>query len=110
MGLLGSLQDDPCVDTTQGSGGCILTSAILRLIWDPRITMNNSLVIARGFFQEVYYDGTSFTAWLVTLLIGGFHGISCDGTVQCSAWSKWCYRSRRIILNTGIIPRFSWFS
>ena len=81
MALLGSLHDAPCVDTTQGSGGCILTSAILILIWDPGITVTGSLVIARGCFQEVYCDGTSFIAWLVTLLIGGFHGISCDGTV-----------------------------
>ena len=85
MGSLGILHDAPCVNTTQGSGGCILTSAILRLIWDPGITVIGSLVIARGCFQEVSYDGTSFTPWLVTLLIGGFHGISCDGTVQCSA-------------------------
>ena len=85
MGLIGSLQDAPCVDTTQDSGGCILTSAIIRLIWDFRIIVTCSLVIARGCFQEVYCDGTSFTSWLVTLLIGGFYGISCDGTVQCSA-------------------------
>ena len=50
MGLLGSLQDAPCVDTTQGSSGCILTSAILRLIWDLGITVTGSLVIARGCF------------------------------------------------------------
>ena len=50
MGLLGILQDAPCVDTTQGSGGCILTSTILKLIWDPGITMIGSLVIARGCF------------------------------------------------------------
>ena len=83
MKLLGSLQDAPCFYTTQGSGGCILTSAILRLIWDPAIPVTGSLVIARGCFQEVSCDGTSFTPWLVTLLLGGFHGISCDGTVQC---------------------------
>ena len=58
MGLLGSLQDAPCVDTTQGSGGCILTSTILRLIWDPGIIVNDNLVIARGCFQEVSDDGT----------------------------------------------------
>ena len=81
MELLGSLQDAPCVDTTQGSGGCILTSAILRLIWDPGITMIGNLVISRGWFQEVSCDGTSFTLWLVTLFIGGFHGTYCDGTV-----------------------------
>ena len=90
MGLIGSLQDAPCVNTMQGSGGCILTSAILRLIWDPGITMTGSLVIARGCFQEVYCDSTSFTAWLVTLLIGGFYRISCDGTVQWSALSRGC--------------------
>ena len=96
--------------TTQGSGGCILTSAILRLIWDPGITVTGSLVIARGCFQEVSCDGTSFTLWLVTLLLGGFHGISCDGTVQCSALSRGCYKSPRIIWVPGIIPGFSWFS
>ena len=68
-GYLGSLQDAPCVDTAQGSGGCILTSAILRLIWDPGIIVTGSLVIARGCFQEVSCDGTSFTSWLVNLLI-----------------------------------------
>ena len=52
-GVTWSLQDAPCVDTTQGSGGCILTSTILRLIWDPGITVTDSLVIARGCFQEV---------------------------------------------------------
>ena len=62
--------------------GCILTSAILRLIWDPGITVTDILVIARGCFQEVSCDGTLFTLWLVTLLIGGFHGTFCDGTVQ----------------------------
>ena len=41
MALLESLHDAPCVDTTQGSGGCILTSTILRLIWDPGITMTS---------------------------------------------------------------------
>ena len=109
MGLLGSLQDAPYVDTTQGSGGCILTFVILRLIWDPCIKVTGSLVISRGCFQEVYCDGTSFTTWLVTLLIGGFHGISCDGTMKCSALSKWCYRSPRITWDPGIIPEFSWF-
>ena len=94
----------------QGSGGCIFTSAILILIWDPGITVTGILVIARGFFQEFYCDGTSFTAWLVTLLIGGFHGISCDGTVQCSALSRGCYKSPRIIWDPGIILGFSWFS
>ena len=110
MGLLGSLQDAPCVDTTQGSSGCILTSAILRLIWEPGIIVTNSLVIARGFFQEVSCDGTSFTPCLVTLLIGGFHGISCDGTMQCSALSRGCYKSPRIIWDPGIILGFSWFN
>ena len=76
------------VDTTQGSGGCILTSAILRLIWDPGIIVIDSVVIARGCFQEVSCDGTSFSPWLVTLLIGGFRGTFCDGTVQCNALSK----------------------
>ena len=75
MGLLRSLQDAPCIDTTQGSGGCILTSVILRLIWDPGITVTDNLVIARGCFQE----------------------ISGDGTVQCSVLSRGCYRSPRII-------------
>ena len=69
--------------------------------------MTISLVIARGCFHEVYCDGTSFTAGLVTLLIGGFH---CDGTVQCSALSRGCYKSPRIIWDPRIIPRFSWFS
>ena len=110
MELLGSLQDAPCVDTTQGSGGCILTSTILRLIRDPGITVTDSLVIARGCFQEVYCDDTSLTTWLVTLLIRGFHGISCDGTVQCSALSRGCCKSPRIIWDPGIIPGFSWFS
>ena len=72
--------------------------------------MTGSLVIARGCFQEVSCDGTSFTAWLVTLLIRDFHGISCDGTVQCSALSKGRYKSPRIIWDPRIIPRFSWFS
>ena len=75
MALLGSPQDAPGVDTMQGSGECMLTLAILRLIWDPWITVTGNLVIARGCFQEVSCDGTSFTPWLVTLLIGGFHGI-----------------------------------
>ena len=70
MALLGILHDAPCVDTTQGSGGCILTSTILRLIWDLGIKVTGSLVIARGCFREVYCYGTSFTDWLVTLLIG----------------------------------------
>ena len=65
--------------------------------------MTGSLVIARGRFQEVSCNGTSFTLWLVTL-IGGFHGISCDGNVQCNALSRGCYNY------PGIIPRFSWFS
>ena len=107
MGLLGSLQDAPCVDTTQGNGGCILTSAILRLIWDLGITVTGSLVISRGCFQEVYCDGTSFTVWLVTLLIGGFHGISCDGTMQCNALSRGCYKSPRMIWDLETIPGFS---
>ena len=72
--------------------------------------MTSSLVIVRGCFQELSCDGTSFTPWLVTLLIGGFHGISCDGTVQCSALSIGCYISPRIIWDHGIVPRFSWFS
>ena len=50
MELLGSVHDTPCVDTTQGSGGCILTFAILRLIWDPGIIVTDSLVIAKGCF------------------------------------------------------------
>ena len=58
MGLLGSLWDAPCVDTTQGSSGCNLTSAILIFIWDPRITVTGSLVISIGCFQEVSGDGT----------------------------------------------------
>ena len=94
----------------QGSDGCILTFAIIRLIWDPGITVTGSLVIARGCFQKVSCDSTSFIPWLVTLLIGGFHGISCDGTMQCSALSIGCYRSPRIIWDPGIIPGFSWFS
>ena len=88
MELLGSLHDAPCVDTTQGSDGCILTSAILRLIWDPRITMTGSLVIDSGFFQEFYGDGT----------------------IQCSILSKGCYRSPRIIWDPGIMFRVSWFN
>ena len=88
MALLGSLHDAPCVDTTQGSGGCILTSTILRLIWDPGITVTDSLVIAKGCFQEV----------------------SGDGTVQCSVLSRGCYKSPRIIWDPRIIPGFSWFS
>ena len=104
MELLGSPQDAPGVDTMQGSRGCILTSAILRLNWDPGIIVTGSLVIARGCFQEVYCDGTSFTAWLVTLLIGGFHRISYDGTVQCSYLSIGCYKYPRIIWDPGIIP------
>ena len=72
--------------------------------------MIDNLVISRVCFQEVSCDGTSFTPWLVTLIIGGFSGISCDGTVQCSALSRGCYRSPRIIWDTGIMPRFSWFS
>ena len=88
MALLGSLHDARCVDTTQGSGGCILTSAILRLIWDTGITVIDSLVIARGCFQEV----------------------SGDGTVQCSVFNRECYRSPRIIWDLGIIFRFGWFS
>ena len=87
-GYLGSLQDAPCVDTAQGSGGCILTSAILRLIWDPGITVTDNLVIARGVFQEV----------------------SGDVTVQCIVLSRGCYRSPSIIWDPGIIPGFSWFS
>ena len=87
MALLESLHDAPCVDTTQGSGGCILTSAILRLIWDLGITVTDRLVIARGCFQEV----------------------SGDGTVQCSVLSRGCCRSPRIIWDPGIIPGFSWF-
>ena len=61
-------------------------------------------------FQDVFCDGTSFTPWLVTLLIGGFHGTFCDGTVQCSALSRGCYRSPRVIWDPRIIPGFSWFS
>ena len=72
--------------------------------------MTVSLVIARGCFQEVSCDGTSFTPWLVTLLLRGFHAISCDCTVQCSALIRVCYRSPRIIWDLGIIPGFSWFS
>ena len=68
--------------------------------------MTGNLVIARGCFQEVSCDGTSFSPWLVTLLIGSFYGTFCDGTVQCSALS----RGPRIIWDPGIIPRFSWFS
>ena len=83
---------------------------MLVLIWDPGIRVTGSLVIARGCFQEVSCDGTSFTPWLVTLLIGRFHGISCEGTVQCSALSRRCYRSPRIVWDLGIIPGFSWFS
>ena len=47
--------------------------------------------------------------WLVTLLIGGFYGISCDGTMQYSALSRGCYRSPRIIWDHGIMPGFSYF-
>ena len=50
--------------------------------------MTDSLVIARGCFQEV---------------VG-------DGTIQCSVLSKGCYRSPRIIWDPGLIPGFSWFS
>ena len=70
--------------------------------------MTGSLVITRGCFQEVYCDGTLFIAWLVTPIIGGFHGISCDGTMQCSSLSRGCYKYPRIIWDPGIIPRFSW--
>ena len=87
-----------------------MTSAILRLIWDPGIKVIGSLVISRGCFQEIYCDGTSFTTWLVTLLIGGFYGISCDGTVQCSSLSRGCSKSPRIIWDHGIILGFSWFN
>ena len=59
--------------------------------------------------SEVSCDGTSFTPWSVTLLIGGFHGTFCDGTVQCNALSRGCYRSPRIIWDPGINHRFSWF-
>ena len=52
MVLLGSLHDAPCVDTTQGSGGCILTSAILRLIWDLGITVTDRLVMLEGAFRR----------------------------------------------------------
>ena len=79
MALLGSLHDAPCVNTTQGSGGCILTSAIIKLIWNPGITVTDSLVIARGCFQEVFGDGT----------------------VQCSVLSSGCCRSPRIIWDPG---------
>ena len=72
--------------------------------------MTGSLVITRGCFQEVSCDGTFFIPWLVTLLIGGFYEIYCDGTVQCNAWSRGCYRYPRIIWDPGIILRFSWFS
>ena len=78
-----------------------LTSAILRLIWDPGMTVIDSLVITKGCFQEVSFDGSLFTPWLVTLLIGGFHGTFCDGTVLCSALSRGCYRSPRIIWGLG---------
>ena len=30
--------------------------------------------------------------------------------MQCSAWSRGCYRSPRIIWDPRIIPGFSWFS
>ena len=72
--------------------------------------MTSSLVIARGCFLEASCDGTSFTPWLGTLLLGGFHGISCDGTLQCSALSIGCYSSLGIIWGLGIILGFSWFS
>jgi len=52
------------------------------------ITVTDSLVTARGCFQE----------------------ISGDGTVQCSVFSRGCYRSPRIIWDPGIILGFSWFS
>ena len=52
MALLGSLHDAPCVDTTQGSGGCILTSSILRLIWDARITVTGSLAMLEDAFSR----------------------------------------------------------
>ena len=110
MALLGSPQDAPGVDTMEGSRGCILTSAILRLNWDTGIIVTRSLVIARGCFQEGSCDGTSFTPWLVTLLIGGFHGTFCDGTMQCSALTIGYYRYPRIIWDPGIIPGFSWFN
>ena len=85
MGLLGSLQDAPCVDTTQGSDGCILTYAILRFISDPGITVTGSLVISIGCFQEV----------------------SGDGTVQCSALSRRCYRCPGRIWDPRIIHGLS---
>ena len=50
--------------------------------------MTDSLVIARGCFQEV----------------------SGDGTMQCSVLSRGCYRSSRIIWDPGIILGFRWFS
>ena len=84
-----------------------MTSAILRLIWDPGITVTGILVIARGCFKDIYSDGTSFIAWLVTLLIGGFH---CDGTMQCSALSSGCYKYPRIIWDPRTILGFSWIS
>ena len=86
--LLGSLHDAPYVDTTQGSDGCILTAEILRWIWDPGIRVTDSLVTARECFQEV----------------------SGDGTIQCSVFSRGCYRSPRIIWDPGIILEFSWIS
>ena len=67
-------------------------------------------MIARGCFQEDSCDGTSFRPWLDIILIGGFHGIYCDGTVQYSALSRGCYRSPRILWDPGIILGFSWFS
>ena len=88
MVLLGSLHDYPCVYTTQGSDGCILTSIILRLIWDPRITVTDSLVIARGCFQEV----------------------SSGGTEQCSVLSRGCYKYLRIIWDPRIILELNWLS
>ena len=52
------------------------------------LTVTDSLVIARGCFQEVFGDGT----------------------VQCSVLSSGCCRSPRIIWDPGIILGFSWFS
>ena len=36
--------------------------------------------------------------------------MSCDGTVQCSALRRGCYKYPRIIWDPKIIPRISWFS
>jgi len=98
--------------------------AVLRLIWDPGVTVTGSSRVARGERTDGYLPAqgveilaekfiekwASFTQWLITLRTAGGQEVSWVGTLQGSTLSKGHYQPPRLHWDPGIILGLSSFS